>query len=456
MSSAPIAPPPAPDPVDVDALEARFRIGSPLIGVIGLGYVGLPLVKTFADKQVRSIGFDIDLSKVEALNAGRSYIKHIPNETVAGIRDSGLFEATTDFARIGEADAILICVPTPLNRHREPDLSYVENTARAIAPYLRAGQLVVLESTTYPGTTEEVMAPLLTGHGLTAGCDLFIAYSPEREDPGNARHHTAIIPKVVGGADPAALRLATALYDRIVVRTVPVSTIRTAEAVKLTENIFRAVNIALVNELKVIYQQMGIDIWDVIEAARTKPFGYMPFYPGPGLGGHCIPIDPFYLTWKAREHETPTRFIELAGEINTAMPRYVVDRLIAALSDRHRQSINGARILLLGVAYKKNVDDQRASPAMVLIDLMEARGATVAFHDPHVDELHRSRDHPHLGGRRSVDWAPERLGDYDAVLICTDHDAVDYAAVIANSRLVVDTRNATRGHPDPTGVVVRA
>jgi len=455
MSSSPVTALPV-ETVDVDALESLFRDGDPLIGVIGLGYVGLPLVRAFADRKMRSLGFDVDPEKVSALNAGRSYIKHIPNETVTTIRDDGLFEATADFERVGEPDAILICVPTPLNRYREPDLSYVENTATAIAPFLRPGQLVILESTTYPGTTEEVMKPILEAHGLVCGRNLFLAYSPEREDPGNEKHHTAIIPKVVGGDGPDAQRLAVALYDRIVVQTVPVSTTQTAEAVKLTENIFRAVNIALVNELKVIYERMGVDVWEVIEAAKTKPFGFMPFYPGPGLGGHCIPIDPFYLTWKAREHETPTRFIELAGEINTAMPRYVVDRLVAALSDRHRQSINGARILLLGVAYKKNVDDQRSSPAMVLIDLMEGRGATVAFHDPYVAELHRSREHPHLGGRRSVDLQPDSLSDYDAVLICTDHDGVDYATIVANSRLVVDTRNATRGLPDPGGVVVRA
>jgi UDP-N-acetyl-D-glucosamine dehydrogenase len=427
--------------VDAAVLEERFRKGRSRVGIIGLGYVGLPLAQAIAASGHCVLGFDIDPSKIEALAAGRSYIRHIDGAGLAAFRAQGRFDATTDFSRLGEMDAILVCVPTPLTRQREPDLSYVAETTRQIARTLRPGQLIVLESTTYPGTVAEVMKPILEKGGLISGRDFFLAYSPEREDPGNADFATAAIPKVVGGDGPEALRMALALYDEVVQHTVPVSTIETAEAVKLTENIFRAVNIALVNELKVVFDAMGIDVWEVIEAAKTKPFGYMPFYPGPGLGGHCIPIDPFYLTWKAREFGLSTRFVELAGEVNTAMPRYVLARLGEALDQIHRRGFNGSRILVLGVAYKKNVDDVRESPALSLIELIEGRGATVDFHDPFVAQLPPMREHASLHGRRGVSWHEALTGGYDAALIATDHDGVDYAALVDAVPLVLDTRN---------------
>lgn len=420
------------------------------IAVIGLGYVGLPLARLFADRGFRVRGFDTDPEKVAALNAGRSYIQHIPDAAVAEMRGSGRFQAADDFAGLAEADAILICVPTPLGPHREPDMSYVTGTARTIARHLRPGQLVILESSTWPGTTEELVKPILeegpaaqaAPDGLLSGRDFLLAYSPEREDPGNPVHDTATIPKVVGGDGPDALRAAQALYDQAVVVTVPVSDCRTAEAIKLTENVFRAVNIALVNELKLVYEAMGIDIWEVIEAAKSKPFGFMPFYPGPGLGGHCIPIDPFYLTWKAREVDVATRFIELAGEINTAMPHFVVQRLAEALNRRRAIAMNGARILLLGMAYKKNVDDIRESPGLRIMQLLHERGADIGFHDPHIAAIPRTRDYPELAGRRSVALTAEALAGYDAVLVVTDHDAVDYGLVARHAPLVVDSRNA--------------
>src|SRR5215213_2741678 len=388
--------------VDVDGLLADFKARRARIGVIGLGYVGIPLALTAAKAGYRVLGFDIDEPRVEQINRGESFIKHIAPEHVAEAVNGRKFEATADFDRLGEPDAILICVPTPLTKYREPDLSYVENTARAIAPRLRKGQLVVLESTTYPGTTDEVLKPIFEQTGLKSGVDFFLAFSPEREDPGNPNFGTTSIPKVVGGDGPDALALANALYSRLVVNTVPVSSTATAEAIKLTENIFRAVNIALVNELKVIYDAMGIDIWEVIEAAKTKPFGFMPFYPGPGLGGHCIPIDPFYLTWKAREYEIATRFIELAGEINTRMPHRVVERLAESLDRRLGKGMAGARVLLLGLAYKKNVDDPRESPSLKLIEIIEARGAHVGYHDPYIPSVPVTREHARLAGRRSV------------------------------------------------------
>ena len=428
--------------VNVEALHRRFVAREATIGVIGLGYVGLPLVGAILGSGFAVLGFDIDAEKVAQLNAGRSYIRHIPDATVAGWRLGGRFNAVADFARLREVDAILICVPTPLTRHREPDLAYVVGTTEAIAPELRRGQLIVLESTTYPGTTREVMQPILERGGLKSGVDFFLAYSPEREDPGNTQFSTTKIPKVVGGDGPDALRLVTALYDQFVSGTIPVSSPETAEAVKLTENIFRAVNIALVNELKMVYAAMGIDVWEVIKAASTKPFGFMPFYPGPGLGGHCIPIDPFYLTWKAREYDISTRFIELAGEVNTRMPHYVVESLQGALNERFGKSLKGTRILLLGIAYKKNVDDIRESPAFKLMELIEARGASVAYHDPYVPEIPLSREHREFAGRRSTALAPESLRGFDAALICTDHDEVDYRLVAECCPLVVDTRNA--------------
>lgn len=423
-------------------LARAIADGSAVVAIIGLGYVGLPLALAFAGKGTRVLGVDIDAGKVAAITAGRSYFRHIPSERVGAEVAAGRFAATDDFARLAEADAILLCVPTPLTAHREPDMSYIVATTEAVARHLRPGQLVVLESSTYPGTTDEVMRPILEKAGLVSGRDFFLAFSPEREDPGNERFDTAAIPKIVGGDGADALALACRLYERAVAVTVPVSSTRTAEAVKLLENIFRAVNIALVNELKVIYGAMGVDVWEVIEAAKSKPFGFMPFYPGPGLGGHCIPIDPFYLTWKAREHEIATRLIELSGEINTAMPRHVVERLAEALSDRAGKALNGARVLILGMAYKKNVDDMRESPALKLLELLEERGAAVDYHDPFVPEIPPTRKFPTLEGRRSVALDRAVLSAVDVVLIATDHDGVDYALVAEVARLVVDTRNA--------------
>ena len=437
----------AEDYVDIDVLCARFRQHTARIGVIGLGYVGLPLLRTAAERGFSVLGVDIDRSKVDVLNAGGSYIGHIGADTIAGLRAARRFEATDDFSRLREVDAIILCVPTPLTRQREPDLTYVERTTESIAPHLRRGQLVVLESTTYPGTTREVMQPILERSTLRSGRDFFLAYSPEREDPGNPQFATSSIPKVVGGDGPDALRLACALYHELVAKTVPVSSIETAEAVKLTENIFRSVNIALVNELKIVFEAMGIDVWEVIEAAKTKPFGYMPFYPGPGLGGHCIPIDPFYLTWKAREYDIATRFIELAGEINTAMPRRVVDKTIAALSERAGRALNGAQVLIVGVAYKRNVDDPRESPALKIMEFFEQRGAKASFHDPHLAQIPQTREHPTLNGRHSLPLTEANLAASDVAVICTDHDAIDYALLVEKCPLIIDTRNvcARRG-----------
>ena len=437
-------------------LEKRFRDHTARVGIIGLGYVGLPLAEAFARAGFLVTGFDIDDGKVRLLNEGRTYIKHIPAERIAAIVSEGKFRASADFSDIAAMDAILICVPTPLTRFREPDLKFVVSTGEAIAPHLRPGQLVVLESTTWPGTTAEVLKPILEAGGLQSARDFFLAYSPEREDPGNPDYGTTAIPKVVGGDGEVALRLAATLYGQVVGNIVPVSSAATAEAVKLTENIFRAVNIALVNELKLVYDRMGIDVWEVIDAAKTKPFGYMPFYPGPGLGGHCIPIDPFYLTWKAREYGLSTRFIELAGEINTDMPRHVVRCLADALDARAGKGLNGARILLVGLAYKKNVDDTRESPALTIIELLEEKGATVDYYDPHVAEIPMTREHTPLAGRRSVAWNPQVLESCDAAFICTDHDEVDYAELVAHSRLVVDTRNATRHVTEHRERIVKA
>lgn len=437
-------------------LERRFRDRAARVGVIGLGYVGLPLAEAFAREGFSVTGFDLDEAKARLLNAGKTYIRHIPDVRIAAIVDSGKFHATADFSGLAEMDAVLICVPTPLTRFREPDLKFVISTGETIALHPRAGQLIVLESTTWPGTTTEVLKPILEAGGLRSGGDFYLAYSPERADPGNPDHGATTIPKVVGGDGDAALRLAAALYGQVVSDIVPVSSVATAEAVKLSENIFRAVNIALANELKLVYDHMGIDIWEVIDAAKTKPFGYMPFYPGPGLGGHCIPVDPFYLTWKAREYGLSTRFIELAGEINTDMPRHVVRRLADALDAHAGKGLNGARILLLGLAYKKNVDDTRESPALTIIELLEERGAEVDYHDSHVAEIPMTREHAPLAGRRSVAWSREALASYDAAFICTDHDDVDYAELVACSRLVVDTRNATRGVADHRERIVKA
>jgi UDP-N-acetyl-D-glucosamine dehydrogenase len=423
------------------------------IGIIGCGYVGLPLALRFADVGQRVTGFDTDQEKITKLNAGQSYIQHISADKIKQHVQGKRFDATTDFTRLREMDAVLICVPTPLGERREPDLSYVEKTAQSIAPNLQRNQLIVLESTTYPGTTEELVLPILEKGGLrcplargagseNVATDFYLAFSPEREDPGNKQYGLAQIPKVVGGINPASGRAAVALYGQIVSKVVPVSSTRAAEMVKLLENIFRCVNIALVNELKQLSLRMDLDIWEVIDSAATKPFGFMPFYPGPGLGGHCIPVDPYYLSWKAREYDFATRFIELAGEINTAMPYNVVDALVTALNG-HEKSVKGSKILLLGVAYKKDVDDLRESPSLKLLELLSARGAVLDYNDPYFPALHKMR-HYDFSNMRSVELSPDRLASYDCVLIATDHTSYDYEAIVRNSQLVVDTRNATR------------
>jgi UDP-N-acetyl-D-glucosamine dehydrogenase len=412
------------------------------IAIIGLGYVGLPLSLQFARKGLDVLGLDIDPSKVESLGRGESYIKHIGSELIAEQVAAGTFKASTDFSRIREVSAAIICVPTPLNRYREPDLSYVLNTGRALAPYLQKGTLVVLESTTYPGTTDTDLRQVLEeGSGLKAGEDFHLAFSPEREDPGNPDSHVSVVPKLVGGFTLKCRDRAAALYQHATAKVVPVSSCRVAEAAKLLENIFRSVNIALVNELKGVYAAMGIDIWEVIEAAKTKPFGFMAFYPGPGLGGHCIPIDPFYLTWKAREFDQHTRFIELAGEINTAMPDYVVGRVAEALNESSK-SIKGSRILILGLAYKPNVDDERESPSYRLLETLNARGAEVAYYDPHVPVIGPTREHAQWAGVRSVDWNQATIGSFDAVVIATAHSCVDYEQLAVWASCIVDTRNA--------------
>jgi UDP-N-acetyl-D-glucosamine dehydrogenase len=437
-------------------LQARIETGTATIGVIGMGYVGLPLAVAFGEAGCPVLAFDLDEAKVEALGRGESYINHIESARVAPLAEAGTLRATADLARLGEADVVLICVPTPLTRHLEPDLAYVEATTAAIATTLRKGQLVILESTTYPGTTREVMQPILEAGGLSAGRDFFLAYSPEREDPGNPTYSTTKIPKVVGADDPVSADLALEVYRHVVPQTIVVSSAATAEAVKITENVFRAVNIALVNELKLIFTAMNIDVWEVIDAAKSKPFGFMPFYPGPGLGGHCIPIDPFYLTWKAREYNQHTRFIELAGQINADMPAHVIRVLADTLDARFGRGLRGARVLVLGVAYKKNIDDIRESPSLRLMEMIEARGASADFFDPHVAQINGTREHPTLNYRHGIAWEPAAFEQYDAVLIATDHDAVDYAALIAAAPLVIDTRNACARAGVTSDKVVRA
>ncbi len=439
-----------------ESLRSKLASRDAVAGVVGLGYVGLPLGVAAARGGFATLGFDIDPDKAAQLNRGESYIAAVASAELSRLVEAKRFSATADFARLAECDVVAICVPTPLTRYREPDLSYIEITGREIAKYLRKGQLIVLESTTYPGTTREVLKPILESSGLVAGTDFFIGFSPEREDPGNANFETTTIPKVVAGDGAQASELIAAFYGAVVKKVVPVSSPDAAEAVKITENIFRAVNIALVNELKVIYDAMGIDVWEVIEAAKTKPFGYMPFYPGPGLGGHCIPIDPFYLTWKAREFELPTRFIELAGEVNVSMPRYVVDVLGRALDERSRKSFSGARILVIGLAYKKNVPDIRESPSFKLMELLEKRGAEVAYHDPHVAEIPPTREHGHFTGWKSAAVSGEEIAKYDAILISTDHDAVDYAQLATKAKLIVDTRNVMAKNGFTGGNVVKA
>lgn len=423
-------------------LEKRIEEKRAHIGVIGLGYVGLPLVKTFLNAGFSVTGFDVDKTKVDLLNRAKSYIKHVTGGDLKPYIRETKFKATADFKNLSKVDVIIICVPTPLDSHRNPDLSYVLNTTRDIAKNLKKGQLIVLESTTYPGTTEEEMLPLLEATGLKAGKDFYLAYSPERENPGDEVFTTSRIPKVVGGVTPACRRVAKALYDQIVVKTIPVSAPRVAEATKLLENIFRSVNIAMVNEMKMIFERMDIDVWEVIRTASTKPFGYMPFYPGPGYGGHCIPVDPFYLTWKAKEVDFPTRFIELAGEINTLMPYFVVSKTVEALNER-RKSIKGAKILILGIAYKKDVDDQRESPALKIISLLKEKGAKISYNDPYVPESKGHRDYPGLS-LRSVPLSAGMLKRFDAVIITTDHSAYDYDWIVSNASLVIDTRNAVK------------
>lgn len=432
------------DPVKMaDDFVARCQDRTLKVGIIGMGYVGLPLALAFRAKGFPVIGFDVDSRKVEALDAGTSYINHIQASRIEEMKADGKFEATTDFSRLGEPDALLICVPTPLNEHRDPDLSYVVKTTEAIAQQLRPGQMVILESTTYPGTSEEVMLPILERvSGLRCGVEFALAYSPEREDPGNPNFEAANIPKVLGANTEPERRAAAALYGAFT-QVVTVSDLKTAEAVKLTENIFRLINIAHVNELKTIFAGMGIDVWEVIRAASTKPFGFMPFWPGPGLGGHCIPIDPFYLTWKARMYGQTTRFIELAGEIVSRLPHNVITALAEGLSLKLGKALNGARVLVIGLAYKKNVDDMRESPSLELIQILRDRKAIVDYHDPFIAEVPYDRHHVEFAGMKSVDVTPETLATYDAVLIATDHDDVDYSQVVEHARMVVDTRNAT-------------
>ena len=424
-----------------EQLKQRIERKEAVIGIIGLGYVGLPIVLETTRTKFRTLGFDIDPIKVKQLTRGESYIHHIPSEKIKELQQTGLFEATTDYSRIVEADALIICVPTPLNPFREPDLSAVDATAEEIARYLRKGQLVVLESTTYPGTTDERILPRLQESGMKVGEDFFLAYSPEREDPGRKDYSTRTIPKVFGGVTPNCLEVGTALYRYIFNQVVEVSSTRVAELTKLLENIYRAVNIALVNEMKVLCDRMGIDVWEVIDAASSKPFGYQPFYPGPGLGGHCIPIDPFYLTWKAREYNCSTRFIELAGEINTHMPDYVVMKVVQTLSARGK-AVKGAKVMVLGVAYKKDVDDVRESPALVVVGQLRDWGIVVNYHDPYIPVYPKSR-HGDLG-LSSVPLMEETLRTHDAVLILTDHSCIDYQWVVDHAEVVIDSRNATR------------
>ena len=438
-------------------LLEKVKDNSAIIGIIGLGYVGLPLALEFAKKGFQTIGFDIDGRKIPILMRGESYIKHIEGDRIKKMVDSRKFEATSDFSRLSSCDAIIICVPTPLDQHREPDMTYIENSAKVVAQYLQPGQLVTLESSTYPGTTEEILLPMFeeppSGHPapeagmplgkkgektMKCGIDFFLAFSPEREDPNNPEYSTSTIPKVVGGVTPDCLEVACALYNKVIVKTVPVSSPRAAEATKLLENIYRSINIALVNELKMVFDRMNIDVWEVIEAAKTKPFGFQAFYPGPGLGGHCIPIDPFYLTWKAREFDINTKFIELAGEINTYQPYYVVSKVGETL-DARQKTLNGSKILIIGASYKKNIDDMRESPSLKLIEILQSKGAIIDYHDPYVSKLPKTRKYNFE--MESVPLTSSRLASYDLVLISTDHDNVDYELIIANCELVIDTRN---------------
>lgn len=436
-------------------LQQKLSARTAVVGVVGLGYVGLPLVLAYARSGFTALGFDIDERKPEALLKGESYIKHIPGSQVEAARAAGKLDATTDFSRVAECDAIILCVPTPLDHHFEPDLSYVVDTIESVVPHLKAGQLISLESTTYPGTTDEELVTRVEAAGFEVGKNLFVVYSPEREDPGNAKFSATNIPKVVGGITPACLDAGVALYGAAFEQVVPVSSCKVAELTKLLENIFRAVNIGLVNELKIAADAMEIDIWEVIRAASTKPFGFTPFYPGPGLGGHCIPIDPFYLTWKAREFGVHTRFIELAGEINRSMPKYVVHRTMEALNS-HGKAVKGSRVLLLGLAYKANVDDMRESPTFELMDRFQELGAEVDFHDPHVKVVGPTREHMNWAGKESVAWSKEILASYDCVIISTHHAAFDLSTLASAAPLIVDTRNAMATVPTREGQVIKA
>lgn len=423
----------------------KIRTKSAKIGVIGLGYVGLPLSLEFALKGFKTTGFDIDQAKIDFIKKGRSYIKHIDKNKIENAVKSNKFTATTDFSKISEQDAIIICVPTPLDEHREPDMTFVVNTAEMVAKYMSRGQLITLESTTYPGTTEEILLPLFENaksagsKGFKVGKDFYLAFSPEREDPNNAKYSTSTIPKVIGGVTKKCLSLAKALYDQVIVKTVPVSSPGVAEATKLLENIYRSVNIALVNELKMVFDRMGIDIWEVIEAASTKPFGFTPFYPGPGLGGHCIPIDPFYLTWKAREFEVNTKFIELAGEINTHQPYYVVEKSMSVLN-RYKKTLNGSKVLILGASYKKDIDDLRESPTLKLLEIFKEKGANVSFSDPYVPKLAKTRKYNY--DLHTVKLSAKTVKEYDLVVLSTDHTNFDYKLIADNAKIIVDTRNA--------------
>jgi UDP-N-acetyl-D-glucosamine dehydrogenase len=434
-------------------LEDKIAQKEFLLGVIGLGYVGLPLSLTFLRKGISVLGFDLDAKKIDMLHAGISYIKHIPSDELAGFVQQNKFSATADFSRLNEPDILLICVPTPLTQNREPDMQFIETTAHAIAKELRPGQMIILESTTYPGTTVELLLPILENSGFAAGKDFALAYSPEREDPGNPQYSTAVIPKVVGGINDQSAHLACVFYNTALQTVVEVSSTQAAEMSKLLENIFRSVNIALVNELKILCHRMGIDVWEVIRASSTKPFGFMPFYPGPGLGGHCIPIDPFYLTSKAREYDFPTKFIELAGEVNTAMPYYVIQRVMEALN-RRKKSINGSRILLLGLAYKKDVDDPRESPSFKLIELLQEKGAEVMYNDPHIPTIPLVRKYSF--SMDSTQLTPETLTAIDCVLLATDHSAYDYQFILDHADLIIDTRNAFTGLKGAAEKVVQA
>ena len=442
--------------VRASLLASKINNKLATVGIVGLGYVGLPLATSIAKTGLATIGFDIDKSKIEKLSNSESYIDAVSTADLSDVIKRGRFRATSDFEKFAICDVICLCVPTPLSRQREPDLTFVEGTVKEIAKYLRRDQLIVLESTTYPGTTDEVVKPILEQSGLTSGTDFFLAYSPEREDPGNKAFSTVTIPKIVAGDGQLAQSLVETFYRVFIERIVPVSSVRTAEVVKITENVFRAVNIAMINELKIIYTAMGIDIWEVIDAAKTKPFGFMPFYPGPGLGGHCIPVDPFYLTWKSREFELPTRFIELAGEINQNMPRYVVAQLEEALDKRFSLSLSQASILLIGMAYKKNVADIRESPALRILELLEKRVAEIAYHDPFVQNISPENFHGTKSNVKSIDVNTESIASYDAVVILTDHDSIDFNIIARHSRLVIDTRNALGSRGITCSRVVKA